>query len=162
MKTEISDVIIKLISKKAREKGVNINDYLLNLISKELNVNERIDLYLRLHDKYLKEAKTYERKGDILQAGEKYWEALTSLLNAIAEYRGWRHFHHRDYNDIIEKLSDELEMPELARLFASAERLHSNYYHNFLRQKTFNIHKNDIEKLITKLKETIKQYQNKT
>ena len=116
-------------------------------------MNERVDLYLKLHEKYLKEAEEYERKSDMAQAGEKYWGTVTALLSAIAEQRGWRHQHHRDYSDIIEKLAEELNAPEIARLFASAERLHANYYHNFLRPETFRVHRTDVEKLIDKVGE---------
>ncbi|MEM0463036.1 hypothetical protein [Pyrobaculum sp.] len=40
---------------------------------------------------------------------------------------------------------------ELPRLFASAERLHSNFYHGFLKS-SFEIHRRDALKLVEKLK----------
>jgi recombinational DNA repair protein (RecF pathway) len=85
---------------------------------------------MRLHERYLREAEKLYASGDLAQAGEKYWGAVTALINAIAERRGWSHYSHRDYAEVIERLSEELKEP-LGRLFASVERLHANYYHNF-------------------------------
>ncbi len=62
-----------------------------------------------------------------MQAGEKYWGAVTALLNAIAELRGWEHYSHRDYAVIIERLADELSDDELRALFDSVEKLHANF-----------------------------------
>jgi len=152
MEIEITDALANMLLRKAEERGVAIDEYLLYLASVDLNVDERVELYLKLYEKYLREAEEYTEKGDIVQAGEKYWGAVTTLLCGIAEQRGWRHYHHRDYSDIIENLAEELKDPEIARLFAGAERLHANYYHNFLKSDTFRIHKADVEKLIEKVK----------
>ena len=98
------------------------------------------------------DAKICEEKGDYVQASKKLWCSITSLLSAIAEKRGWKHFSHRDYSEIIEKLVKELSKPKLSKLFASAERLHTNHYHNFLVEESFKELKSDVEKLITILK----------
>ena len=47
---------------------------------------------------------------------------------------------------------EELNNPEIARLFASVERLHANHYHNFLKLNTFKIHKVDVGKLIDEVR----------
>lgn len=41
-------------------------------------------------EKYLLDAEELYAKGDLVQAGEKYWGAVTALLSAIAERRGCR------------------------------------------------------------------------
>ena len=48
-------------------------------------------------------------------------------------------------------MSEELKEP-LGRLFASVERLHANYYHNFLTKVNFDAHREDALKLIQLLK----------
>ena len=40
----------------------------------------------------------------------------------------------------------------LGRLFASIERLHANYYHNFLTKLNFETHREDALKLVQKLR----------
>ncbi|RLE90829.1 MAG: PaREP1/PaREP8 domain-contain protein [Thermoprotei archaeon] len=114
----------------------------------------RVEVYMKLHEKYLKDAEELYAKGELAQAGEKYWGAITALLNAIGERKGWSHYTHRDYAEIVEKLSEELREP-IGRLFASTERLHANYYHNFLTKVNFEAHREDAIKLVQKLKSLI-------
>jgi hypothetical protein len=79
-----------------------------------------------------------------------------ALLNAIAEERGRPHYSHRDYAEIVERLSEQLKEP-LGPLFASAERLHANYYHNFLSPLNFKAHREQTLKLVEKLKALLTQ-----
>ncbi len=114
--------------------------------------------YLELFRKYLAEAEELYRKGDLPQSGEKYWGATAALLNAIAEERGWPHYSHKDYADIVEKLSEQLNEP-LGPLFANAERLHANYYHSFLSPLNFKAHREQTLKLVEKLVALLRQGQ---
>jgi uncharacterized protein (UPF0332 family) len=119
------------------------------------NPKEDISTYLRLHEKLFKEAKEEYAKGDLIQAGEKLWGAVTSLLNAIAETRGWKHENHRDYYIIVKNLFKETGDAELLTCFRMAERLHTNFYHNFMDKEDFEKHGDCALKLINKLKEFI-------
>ena len=114
----------------------------------------RVAAYMKLYEKYLRDAEELRAKDDLTQAGEKYWEAVTTLLNVIGERRCWSHCTHRDYAEIVERLSEELKEP-LGRLFASVERLHANYYHNFLTRVNFEAHREDALKLIQKLRSLV-------
>ena len=152
MELVIKGSLAKYIAARAREEGVDVEELLARLVAEELDEDARVRLYLELHQERLSEAEALEREGDLVQAGEKLWGAVCSLLSAIAELRGWRHFSHRDYCDIVERLVAELGEPELSREFASAERLHANYYHAFLRPESFEIHRDAVLKLIGRLK----------
>ncbi|RFA99367.1 PaREP1 family protein, partial [Pyrobaculum aerophilum] len=110
------------------------------------------DAYLALYEKYLREAESLYEKGDLAQAGEKYWGAVTALLNAIAEKRGMPHYSHRDYAVIIETLYAETKDKELLVGFSLAERLHANFYHNFMGKESFELHRDAVLKLVEKLK----------
>ena len=139
----------------AKKRGFSLDEYIIYLISRDEfieNSEEKVEVYLKLHEKYMKDADTCEKKADYVQASEKLWCSVTSLLSAIAEKRGWRHFSHRDYSEIIERLVKETSKPELSKLFASAERLHANHYHNFLVEESFKELKSDVEKLISILR----------
>ena len=65
--------------------------------------------------------------------------------------RGWSHYTHRDYAEIVERLSEELKEP-LGKHFAGVERLYANYYHNFLTKVNFEAHREDALKLMRKLR----------
>ena len=152
MEIVIKDPLARYIAVKAREKGVSVEELLASLLADELDRDDRVKLYIDLHERLVAEAKDYMNKGDLIQAGEKLWGALCALLSAIAELRGWRHFSHRDYNDVVENLAAELGEPELSVMFASAERLHANYYHGFLRPETFKVHARAVMELMEKLR----------
>ncbi|MHA1595420.1 MAG: PaREP1 family protein [Candidatus Baldrarchaeia archaeon] len=151
---EVSEGIYEILLEIARIRGKSIEEIIVESVIEDLDPRTRIEVYLKLHEKFLREAEDFYAKGDLVQAGEKYWGAATALINAIGEKRGWKHYSHRDYAEIIERLSEELKEP-LGRLFASVERLHANYYHNFLTKTNFEAHREDALKLITKLKELV-------
>jgi uncharacterized protein (UPF0332 family) len=149
--------LLKLISEESRKRGMDPELFLADLIAQKLDPRGRVSVYLRLHEAFLREAEEEYAKGDLVQASEKLWGAVASLLNAIAEIRGWEHHSHRDYDIIVENLFKETGDRELLTCFGMAERLHANFYHNFMSKETFELHRDYVLKLINKLKEFIKQ-----
>jgi len=117
-----------------------------------IDPDKRVEIYIRLHEKYLEEANSFAKKGDLVQACEKYWEAVTALLNAIGEIKKLPHYSRRDYSEIIERIAEEVNDPSLSSLFASAERIHANFYHNFLKKATFEELRRNVLELVKKLK----------
>ncbi len=148
---EVSEEVFALVTAVAKKKGKTVDEVILEYVAKDVDPSVRIEVYMKLYERYLREAEELYANGDLSQAGEKYWGAVTALINAIAEKRGWSHYTHRDYAEAVERLSEELKEP-LGRLFASVERLHANYYHNFLTKVNFEAHREDALKLIQRLK----------
>ena len=116
---------------------------------------ENVSVYLRLHEKLLKGAEEEYAKGDLVQASEKLWGAVASLLNAIAEVRGWKHVSHRDYHIIVDNLFKETNDRELLICFDAASKLHANFYHDFMSKDAFEVRRDCVLKLINKLKEFV-------
>ena len=152
MKVELTETAYKILEEKAKRKGKSIEEIIIESILDDVEPAQKVKIYLELHEKYLKEAEKLHRSGDLAQSGEKYWGALTALINAIGELKGLPHTSHRDLREIIEELVEETGDLSIARLYSSAETLHANFYHNFLRKKTFDAHKEDTLKLINKLR----------
>jgi hypothetical protein len=149
--SEVSEEVFALVTVVAKRKGKTVDELILEYVAKDVDPGVRIEVYMKLHERYLREAEELYASGDLTQAGEKYWGAVTALINAIAERRGWSHYSHRDYAEAIERLSEELKEP-LGRLFASVERLHANYYLSFLTKVNFDAHREDAIKLMQLLK----------
>jgi hypothetical protein len=147
----IPEEVINIIEKEARKRGLSLVEFLVNSLARELDPRARLEVYVKLHEKYLREAEELSEKGDLVQASEKYWGAVTSLLNAIGEEEGLPHYSHKDLKEISIYLSEKEGDPEYTRLFSSVETLHSNYYHAFLREATFKAHAEDAKKLVEKL-----------
>ncbi|AEA13680.1 PaREP1 domain containing protein [Thermoproteus uzoniensis 768-20] len=150
MAVTISPPVAEVLKKAAG--GRELEEFLLELVAARLDPPQRVEAYLALHEKYLREAEELYRKGDLAQAGEKYWGAVTALLNAIAEKRGWEHYSHRDHAVAINRLYRESKDRELVVGFSLAERLHANYYHNFMELEEFELHREAVLKLVEKLK----------
>lgn len=83
------------------------------MLTERLDPPSRVDLYLKLHEEYLAKAEELYAKGDLPQAGEKYWGAVAALLSAVAEKRGLPHYSHRDYDELIDLLYEESGDEEL-------------------------------------------------
>ncbi|MGC9171225.1 MAG: PaREP1 family protein, partial [Thermoproteus sp.] len=126
--------------------------FLIELVAARLDPPQRVEAYLALHEKYLREAEELYRKGDLAQAGEKYWGAVAALLNALAEKRGWEHYSHRDYAVAIDRLYEETKDRELVVGFSLAERLHANYHHNFMGKDGFELHREAVLRLVERLR----------
>jgi len=154
--TEVSKEIHELLTEVARRRGKSIEEVVVESIIRDLDPKARIEAYIKLHEKYLREAEELYSKANLAQAGEKYWGALTALLNAIGEREGLPHYTHRDLREIVESLTEKTRDPDYSRLFSSAEALHANSNHNFMSKLSFEAHRSDAIKLIQKTKELLK------
>ena len=153
---EASKEVYELLVEVARRKGRSVEEVVVEPIVRDLDPKARIEAYIKLHEKNLREAEELHSKGDLPQAGEKYWSALTALLNAVGEKEELPHYTHRDLRGVVEHLTEETRDPDYSRLFSSAEALHANFYHNFMSKLSFEAHRSDAIKLIQKIEKPLK------
>ena len=93
-----------------------------------VHVNDIAQEYRRTGDLYRAKADEEFRRGDLLQASEKAWGAVSQHLKASAEERGWAHRSHPDLKQVADKLAEETGNAEIRSLFPTAESLHANFY----------------------------------
>ncbi|MCK4403439.1 MAG: PaREP1 family protein [Dehalococcoidia bacterium] len=93
---------------------------------------EKVNNYVGLNNKYLREADTLVRQGNYVQASEKFWGAAAEMVKAVAAKRGIDLRSHGELYQFATKLSQELNNRELIRLFGLASALHQNFYENRL------------------------------
>ncbi len=148
---EVAEAIISI----AEKYGYSPEEYIAMKIINDLDPKMRLRIYAGLFQKYYLEAKKLAKENDIVQASEKYWGAITALLNIIGELKNVSHFSHSDYWDIMEMIISETQDDEMRRLLATVEKMHANYYHNFIRKENFPSYVKDAESLIRKLIEYI-------
>ena len=64
-----------------------------------------------ISSQFLDQAEGEFQKGDLLQASEKAWGAVSHYVNFVARLQGWPLGSHRDLirnaNDLIQSRSDE-------------------------------------------------------
>ena len=70
--------------KKLIEKGIDVNDLLLDALSIK-DPNEGLIERIKLAEKYMMEYEEYAGKGDAVQASEKAYRTAEEVVKALAE-----------------------------------------------------------------------------
>ena len=83
-------------------------------------MNGKTQEYFKLNGKYLKEAEGLMGDGDWVQASEKYWGAAAAIAKAVVAKRGVEINSHGELYRFVATLKQELDEPELVRLFSLA------------------------------------------
>ena len=86
------------------------------------------DKYTEMSQRYIQQAEEEFQKEDLCRASEKAWNAVVHAVKAIGEQRGWRHDSQERLFTISGQIAEELERPDLARLFRSVAGVHFNVY----------------------------------
>ena len=113
---------------------------------------EKVENYLKLNDKYLREGDALLKKGDYVQASEKFWGAAAEVIKAIAAKREVDIRSHGEMHRFITTLSKETEDREFLRYFSLAGALHQNFYENWLTPEMVVDHSRAVKSLVEKLK----------
>lgn len=95
-------------------------------------IRERSDRFADLSRLKLQQAQEELDRGDTAQAAEKIYGALTNMVKACGELRGWNHYNHHRVDLIIDQLAEENGQPQLAFAQTAAIQFHSNFFeHEF-------------------------------
>ena len=110
----------------------------------------------RIARKFLDDADREFAAGDLLQASEKLWGAVSHALKAYCRQRGWRHAkyaHRRDarYRDAAQSLSAELDDPTIFAYFKIAQSCHANFYNDWMYEEDVDSSRAYIRELVEKI-----------
>jgi len=155
MSLVVPEPIATIIVEEAKKVGVPPEALLVDKLTRDMDPEERIKIYVDLFKKFLDEARDYAKKEDLVQASEKYWGAVASLLNIVGELKNMPHYRHSDYWDIVELLAVEIG-GKIIDLYGVAERLHANFYHGFIKKENFKHYQGRVEELIEELQRYIR------
>ena len=143
------------LSEKAKEMGYLPEELgvelLSNSLNKELDPEGLVEHYL-LSEKYLDEARELLKKGDLVQASEKFWGATALTIKMLAAKRGLKLEEHGSLWAFVNVLSIKSGDKDIIRFFNTANALHKNFYENEMPKETVEVSAEDIEKLIEKLR----------
>ena len=93
-----------------------------------VHVNEFAKEFKTTGDWLLQEAEVEFEKGDLVQASEKSWGAVSQYLKALATERDWGHDTHAHLAQVADRLAEETDNSEMRDLFDAGQALHANYY----------------------------------
>lgn len=92
--------------------------------------NGKINRYLELNKKYLQDADKLYKDKDYPQASEKLWEALVTIVKAVAAKRNKTIKTHDGIRFYITNIAKELKDQSLNEIVLIGEGLHQNFYEN--------------------------------
>ena len=100
---------------------------------------------------YLEQANEELQNGDLLQASEKGWGAVSQIVKAVAEERGWEHRGNWYLHDAVSLLVEETGDDELRTLFAIANHLYINFYEGWLDRDAVEFNLRQVTRFIEKV-----------
>ena len=111
------------------------------------------DRHSETSSRFLEQAEAEYAAGDLLQASEKAWGAVTRYIKAVAEQNGWDHYSHshirRNANRLLRLTDAEAANRDK---FTHVERLHINFYESDLKPVDVRRYMDDARDLLETLK----------
>ena len=158
--TEVSlpKFIIEELKEKASRAGVTIEEYLLDILVRDIDPIEGASKYLKGAEELLEQARQELKKNDLRQASEKIWGACALAIKAHAlAKKGVKLESHRDLwiykNEVAKELGEWVRM-----VFRQADSMHKNFYENLATREDIEDVLKEVEKLVTTISKTIKRY----
>jgi hypothetical protein len=157
---ELVLILPRKIEKKLREESekmeISVEELALDALVKGMNEGidpaDRTELYLRLSEKYLREAEELLAKGDHVQASEKAWGAAAQMVKALVAKEGRMLGSHGELHREVSRIVKETGDDELRRLWQSAGMLHQNFYENWLPQEMVEGNIRDVRRFVEKMR----------
>lgn len=103
---------------------------------------------------YINFRKFYEAK-KYSKASEFLWGTINNLVYAIGLFYDKKIGKHNEVVEFIKDLALGEKNDELVEQLVSAERIHANFFHDFMTELMFEDDKNKTEKLIETLSEIL-------
>jgi uncharacterized protein (UPF0332 family) len=146
----------KILREKAEEAGYLPEEFGVELIrrslNEELDPEDLVEHYQSLSEKYLREAKELLKKGDLVQASEKFWGASALAVKRIGAKKGLKLEEHGGLWSFMNVLAMQSGDKDLTTFFHVANSLHRNFYEDEMKRETVEIAAENIEKLVDKLR----------
>ncbi len=155
----LSKKLFERLLEEARKRDMSVEEFIAESLLKVLNISldpsDKVELHLKLCEKYLREAEDFLSKKDYVQASEKGWGAATQIVKALAAKEGKELKSHGELHKEVIRIVKETGDDEIRLLWQSAIALHQNFYENWLPLEMVEKNIGDIKKLVEKLKKLL-------
>jgi len=153
----VPESIAKRIREAAERLGVTPEEYILELISKDLDPEEKVREYIKAARDLIAQAREELGKGDLRRASEKIWGACALAVKAHAlARRGLKLESHRDLwlykNEVAKELGDWVRA-----VFRQADSMHKNFYEGLATREDVEDSLREVERLVTAVSEAIEK-----
>jgi hypothetical protein len=107
----------------------------------------------KLADLYYDNYRYYYSRKEFAKASEFIWGTVNALAYALGLLHGLKLSDHKKIMEFLKILATQYE--EIREGVTAVQRLHANYYHDFMNEELFEEDRVKAEKLINKLAELI-------
>jgi len=144
----IPEVVYKELLRRAGERGMSPSEYLVELLTADLDPREAALSYLEGARGLLEQAREEVERGDLRQASEKVWGACALAIEAHALLRRGRRLESRAElwvykNEVARELGDWVRA-----VFRQADSMHKNSYENMATRVDVEDALKEVEKLV--------------
>ena len=115
-------------------------------------LRDNINKYTRQANVYMTQASEELARGDLRQASEKAWGAVTQISKAVATQRGWRHGTRSSFDEIIVRVLEETGDDEFPVLFGLADQLHVHFYEGHLKDELVSVYVRQMPRYMEKMR----------
>jgi len=137
-----------LLREKASSAGVSVEEFLFDILLRDVDPVVGAGKYLEGAEELLEEARKELEEGNLRQASEKIWDACALAIKAHALARkGVRLESHRDLwvykNEVARELGEWVRI-----VFKLADSMHRNFYEGLATREDVEDVLREVEKLV--------------
>ena len=147
--------LVKRLREKAESRGLSFEEYVLELLSSDLDPRERAREYIEAAMDLLKQAREELEKGGIRQAAEKLWGATALAVKAYAWWReGKRLASHGELWECMRRMAREIGK-WIRDAFYAGHAMHTCFYEGWCNEEDVGEAFERIERLVRVVKDTV-------
>lgn len=136
------------VRKEAERLGSSVDEYLVELLSQDLDPQEKAGEYLEAARELLEKARRELEEGDVRQAAEKLWSAAALAVKAYAYHREGRrltsHGELWEYKRLLEEMLGEW----VSDAWNAATAMHVCFYEGWCSGRDVETAKERVERLV--------------
>ena len=147
--------IARRIREEAERLGMTPEEYILDMLVKNLDPGERAAEYLKAAQDLVGQARRELERGDLRQASEKIWGACALAIKAHALARRSRRLEsHRDLwlykNEVARELGEWVRSA-----FLKADSMHKNFYEGLATREDVEDALREVERLVSAIAKSV-------
>ncbi|ABM80532.1 PaREP1 family protein [Hyperthermus butylicus] len=148
--------VVERLEREARRLGLSFEEYVLELVLRDLDPTERAREYVEAAHDLLDQAREELGRGDVRQAAEKAWGAAALAVKAYAEWKeGRRLTSHGELWEYSRKMMDELG-EWVYDSWMAATGMHVCFYEGWCTKRHVEEALRRIQKLVEEVEEKLK------
>lgn len=149
--------VAERVRREAEKAGMTLEEYIIELLSQNLDPRDRAIGYIEAAQELLGEARKELGKGGLRQAAEKLWGVAALTVKAYALQRdGRRLVSYGELWEYKEKLVEELG-EWVYDAWMTANGMHTCFYEGWCRARDVEIAVKRIEKLVKTVEEALRK-----